>query len=105
MTFGTGVVEQVAERVVPGLERVRRLSIGVVVVLPRVADSAAELLAPRVIEERHEADDRDRLADGGASPGLPGLFTMPMSTGESFMSFWMPSPKTNCRRMTSFAPP
>ena len=29
---------------------------------------------------------------------------MPMSTGESFIEFWMPSPTTNAPRMTSFVP-
>ncbi len=32
--------------------------------------------------------------------GLLKLFSMPMSTGESFIEFWIPSPTTNAARMT-----
>ena len=32
------------------------------------------------------------------------LFWMPMSMGESFIEFWIPSPTTNAARMTSFLP-
>ena len=35
---------------------------------------------------------------------FPKLFSMPMSTGESFIEFWMPSPTTNAPRMTSLEP-
>src|SRR5262245_31197101 len=55
------VVEQVAECILSILEGIRRLRIGVVVVLARVADRAAELLVPRVIDERDNADDWDRF--------------------------------------------
>src|SRR5688572_28926516 len=59
------VVEQVAEHVLARLERVWRLTIRVVDIHPRVTERAAELLAPRVIEEDHAARDGQRLADEG----------------------------------------
>src|SRR5262252_609362 len=52
---GSRVVEDVAERVLPGLERIRRLGVGVVVVLPRIAERAGELVVPLVIDERYDA--------------------------------------------------
>ena len=52
ITFGTGVVEQVAERVLAGLEGVGRLAVGVVVVLRASSRRRVrELLVPGVIEE------------------------------------------------------
>src|SRR6476619_7798892 len=43
------IIEHVTKRVLADPEGVRRLPIGVVVVLPRIPDRAAELLVPRVI--------------------------------------------------------
>src|SRR6187397_2925128 len=56
-------VEEVAERVFSDAESVRSLSVGVVVVLERIADRAGELLVPGLIQEHAVGDDRYRLAD------------------------------------------
>src|SRR6185503_7050767 len=46
-----------------GPEGAWRLGVGVVVLLPGVADRAAVLLVPRVIQERADRDDRYGLAE------------------------------------------
>src|SRR4029078_4377881 len=58
---GRGIVEDVAERVVPAPEGIRGLTVGVIVVLERVADRGAVAVVPFVVDERNDADDGDRL--------------------------------------------
>ena len=68
-------------------EGVRRLPVGVVVILRWSSpDRAAELLAPGVIQEHSVRDDRHRFAEKWRHR-VRKLFWMPMSTGESFISF------------------
>src|SRR5262245_28173598 len=53
-------VEQIAQGVVPNVERVGRLCLGVVDVDPRIADGRCEPLVPGMVEERHGAEQRKR---------------------------------------------
>src|SRR6186997_2615573 len=56
------IVQEVADKVVPTPVSIRRLRIAVVDVGHRVAERAAVLSRPAVIDERDDADERQRLA-------------------------------------------
>ena len=59
------VSESVADGILVGLERARRLGLTVVDTNPRVADCARPLVAPVEVEEARPAQYRDRFPQNG----------------------------------------